>query len=83
MAKGYDEKVVDDCLRRVRIAEYKRRQAAPVIKITKKAFGIGWKMPIVNRLPVEQRTIAENQPYFILCLRFLPSYKEIRTVLAS
>jgi NAD+ synthase (glutamine-hydrolysing) len=54
LAKGYDEKVVDDCLRRVRIAEYKRRQAAPVIKITKKAFGIGWKMPIVNKLPVDK-----------------------------
>jgi len=50
--KGYDESVVDDALRRVRLAEYKRRQAAPVIKITKKAFGLGWKMPIANRLPI-------------------------------
>jgi len=47
--KGYNEGVVDDTLRRVRRAEYKRRQAAPVIKITKKAFGLGWKMPIANR----------------------------------
>jgi NAD+ synthase (glutamine-hydrolysing) len=54
LKKGYDEKVVDDCLRRVRFAEYKRRQAAPVIKITKKAFGLGWKMPIVNKLPVDK-----------------------------
>jgi NAD+ synthase (glutamine-hydrolysing) len=54
LRKGYDEKVVDDCLRRVRFAEYKRRQAAPVIKITKKAFGLGWKMPIVNKLPVDK-----------------------------
>jgi NAD+ synthase (glutamine-hydrolysing) len=51
IAKGYDPKVVDDCLRRARLAEYKRRQAAPAIKITKKAFGLGWKMPIVNKLP--------------------------------
>ena len=51
IAKGYDPKVVDDSLRRARIAEYKRRQAAPAIKITKKAFGLGWKMPIVNKLP--------------------------------
>ena len=49
--KGYDAKVVDDSLRRTRLAEYKRRQAAPAIKITKKAFGLGWKMPIVNKLP--------------------------------
>ena len=51
LAKGYDPKIVDDALRRARLAEYKRRQAAPVIKITKKAFGLGWKMPIVNKLP--------------------------------
>jgi NAD+ synthase (glutamine-hydrolysing) len=49
--KGYDAKVVDDSLHRTRLAEYKRRQAAPAIKITKKAFGLGWKMPIVNKLP--------------------------------
>ena len=49
--KGYDAKVVDDSLKRARLAEYKRRQAAPAIKITKKAFGLGWKMPIVNKLP--------------------------------
>ncbi len=47
--KGYQEAVVDDTLRRIRAAEYKRRQAPPTIKITKKAFGLGWKMPIVNK----------------------------------
>jgi NAD+ synthase (glutamine-hydrolysing) len=46
---GYDPKLVDDILGRVRSAEYKRRQAAPSIKITRKAFGIGWRMPLVNR----------------------------------
>jgi len=46
---GYDAKLVDDILRRIRSAEYKRWQAAPSIKITRKAFGIGWRMPIVNR----------------------------------
>jgi NAD+ synthetase len=48
LRKRYDAQVVDDTLRRVRNAEYKRRQAAPAIRITKKAFGLGWKMPIVN-----------------------------------
>jgi hypothetical protein len=33
----------------VRRAEYKRRQSAPAVKITKKAFGLGWRMPIVNK----------------------------------
>jgi len=46
---GYPKEVVEDTYMRVRNAEYKRRQAAPCIKITPKAFGIGWKMPIVNK----------------------------------
>ena len=46
---GYPRKIVEDTYMRIRNAEYKRRQAAPSIKITPKAFGIGWKMPIVNR----------------------------------
>ncbi len=46
---GYPKEVVEDTYRRIRRAEYKRWQAPPCIKITPKAFGIGWKMPIVNR----------------------------------
>jgi NAD+ synthase (glutamine-hydrolysing) len=46
---GYPKEVVEDTYRRVRNAEYKRWQATPCIKITQKAFGIGWKMPIVNK----------------------------------
>jgi len=49
IAMGYPKEVVEDTYRRIRNAEYKRWQAAPCIKITRKAFGIGWKMPIVNR----------------------------------
>jgi len=46
---GYPRSTVEDVYGRVRRAEYKRFQAPPYIKITKKAFGTGWKMPIVNR----------------------------------
>jgi len=46
---GYPREAVEDTYRRVRNAEYKRRQATPSIKITPKAFGIGWKMPMVNK----------------------------------
>ncbi len=49
IAKGYPEQLVDDVMRRIKNAEYKRRQAPPTIKITKKAFGLGWRMPIVNK----------------------------------
>jgi len=45
---GYPPAVVEDVYGRIRRAEYKRFQAAPCIKITRKAFGTGWKMPIVN-----------------------------------
>jgi len=46
---GYPKQAVEDTYRRVRNSEYKRRQATPSIKITPKAFGIGWKMPMVNK----------------------------------
>ncbi|MCX8183100.1 MAG: NAD+ synthase [Crenarchaeota archaeon] len=46
---GYPKEVVEDTYRRIRNAEYKRWQAPPCIKITPKAFGIGWKMPIINK----------------------------------
>jgi len=46
---GYPKEAVEDTYRRVRNSEYKRRQATPCIKITPKAFGIGWKMPMINK----------------------------------
>lgn len=45
---GYPREVIEDIYMRFRRAEYKRRQAPPCVKITPKAFGIGWKMPIIN-----------------------------------
>ncbi|MEM4980418.1 MAG: hypothetical protein QXI48_00010 [Candidatus Bathyarchaeia archaeon] len=45
---GYPREIVEDVYMRFRRAEYKRRQAPPCVKITPKAFGIGWKMPIIN-----------------------------------
>jgi NAD+ synthase (glutamine-hydrolysing) len=46
---GYPKEAVEDTYIRIRNSEYKRRQATPCIKITPKAFGIGWKMPIINK----------------------------------
>ncbi len=48
VTRGFDGKVVDDVVRLVRISEYKRRQAAPGIKITGKAFGPGRRFPIAH-----------------------------------
>jgi NAD+ synthase (glutamine-hydrolysing) len=55
--KGYPEEVVKAIYKQIRRAEYKRRQATPCIKITRKAFGIGWKMPIVNKYSSEARAV--------------------------
>lgn len=49
IAEGYDEKIVRWVIRQVDINEYKRRQAAPGIKITPRAFGRDRRMPITNK----------------------------------
>jgi NAD+ synthase (glutamine-hydrolysing) len=49
VAAGADPDVVDEVLRKVDRAEYKRRQAPPGIRITAKAFGRDRRLPITNR----------------------------------
>jgi NAD+ synthase (glutamine-hydrolysing) len=49
IAQGFDEATVRRVLRLVRMAEFKRKQAAPVLKVTSRAFGAGWRMPIVRQ----------------------------------
>ncbi len=46
---GFDSEVVKKVLKMVDRAEYKRKQAAPGLKITNKAFGTGRRFPIVQR----------------------------------
>jgi NAD+ synthase/NAD+ synthase (glutamine-hydrolysing) len=48
VARGFDEATVRRVLRLVRNAEFKRKQAAPVLKVTSRAFGTGWRMPIAR-----------------------------------
>jgi NAD+ synthetase len=45
-ALGFDRAVVADVIRRINLSEYKRRQAAPGIKISSKAFGVGRRYPL-------------------------------------
>jgi NAD+ synthase (glutamine-hydrolysing) len=47
-AEGFDPAVVRRVLHLVRISEFKRKQAAPVLKVTPRAFGTGWRMPIAR-----------------------------------
>jgi NAD+ synthetase len=48
-AAGYDPAVVKRVVRLINISEYKRRQAAPGLKVTTKAFGIGRRIPIAQK----------------------------------
>ncbi|WP_414624890.1 NAD+ synthase [Calothrix sp. CCY 0018] len=48
IAAGHDTAVVNRVIQMVTRAEFKRRQAPPGIKITDRAFGTGWRMPIAN-----------------------------------
>jgi NAD+ synthase (glutamine-hydrolysing) len=49
IADGLPAEIVDEVIRMVDLAEYKRRQAAPGIRVTSKAFGRDRRMPITNR----------------------------------
>ena len=46
--EGLDKTLVLDIAGRIRLNEYKRRQAAPGLRVTSKAFGIGRRYPIIN-----------------------------------
>jgi NH3-dependent NAD+ synthetase len=49
IARGLPEADVDRVIRLVDLAEYKRRQQPPGIKVTTKAFGRDRRVPITNR----------------------------------
>ena len=48
VSRGFDPAVVDDIVRRIRINEYKRKQAPMGLKVTSKAFGFGRRLPNVQ-----------------------------------
>jgi len=47
--RGYDVRLVRDVIRMIERSEYKRQQAAPGLKITPKAFGMGRRFPIAQK----------------------------------
>jgi NAD+ synthase (glutamine-hydrolysing) len=57
VAAGHDAAVVDRVVGLVARAEFKRRQAPPVLKVTDRAFGLGWRMPIANRWTSEVKAL--------------------------
>jgi NAD+ synthase (glutamine-hydrolysing) len=46
--RGFDRATVERVSRLLRRAEFKRRQASPGLKVTDRAFGTGWRMPIAS-----------------------------------
>ena len=47
--KGISKAVAEEMVRKIDTSEYKRRQAAPGLKVTTKAFGIGRRIPLAQR----------------------------------
>ena len=52
IARGFDATVVNDVINKVTFSEYKRRQAAPGLKVSPRAFGIGRRIPIAQKFRV-------------------------------
>jgi NAD+ synthase (glutamine-hydrolysing) len=48
--RGFDPVMVSDVINKVTFSEYKRRQAAPGLKVSPRAFGMGRRIPIAQRL---------------------------------
>jgi NAD+ synthase (glutamine-hydrolysing) len=49
IASGFEPATVYKVIRLINSSEYKRRQAAPGIKVTSKAFGVGRRIPIAQK----------------------------------
>lgn len=49
IAEGFDEALVKRILKMVNIAEFKRYQTPPILRVSPKAFGMGRRMPIVGK----------------------------------
>ena len=47
--QGYEQAVVDDYVRKVDLNEYKRKQAAPGLKTTPLPYGVGRRIPVVQK----------------------------------
>jgi len=47
--RGFDAAMVSDVLNRINFSEYKRRQAAPGLKVSPRVFGIGRRIPVAQR----------------------------------
>ena len=49
VARGFDAAVVNDVVNKINFSEYKRRQAAPGLKVSPRAFGMGRRIPVAQK----------------------------------
>lgn len=65
VATGHDCTIVEKVIKLVSQAEFKRKQAPPGLKVTDRAFGTGWRMPIAKKwqpmIEIES-SLQTNQP---------------------
>ena len=47
--RGFDAGIVNDVINKLTFSEYKRRQAAPGLKVSPHAFGIGRRIPVAQK----------------------------------
>ena len=47
--KGYDKDLIENIQSLLKKAEFKRRQAPPLLKVSDQAFGSGWRIPIASK----------------------------------
>jgi NAD+ synthase (glutamine-hydrolysing) len=52
IARGFEAAVANDVINKITFSEYKRRQAAPGLKVSPRAFGMGRRIPIAQRFRV-------------------------------
>jgi NAD+ synthase len=62
IAAGFDSEIVTKIERMLYLAEYKRRQAGPGVKLTAKSFGLGRKYPVTNGYRDESSRTAATAP---------------------
>ncbi len=49
ISRGFDAAVVNDVVNKINFSEYKRRQAAPGLKVSPRAFGMGRRIPVAQK----------------------------------
>ena len=57
VAAGFSPQIVHQVIKLVTRAEFKRRQAPPGLKITDRAFGTGWRMPIASKITINRAEV--------------------------